>query len=156
MITIRDPQAPDEEGWRRLWSGYVHFYAADVPEVVTAATWQRMLDPAAPLFGRLAVQRDAEGIAAAPERIVGFAVCVLHAGTWTLDPVCYLEDLFVDPPARGGGVGRALIEDLVSLARAGGWSRLYWHTRASNAAARRLYDCFGAADDYVRYRLVLK
>ncbi|HEY8263776.1 MAG TPA: GNAT family N-acetyltransferase, partial [Methyloceanibacter sp.] len=36
-----------------------------------------------------------------------------------------------------------------------GWSRLYWHTRESNVAARRLYDKFAKADDFVRYRLVL-
>jgi len=34
-----------------------------------------------------------------------------------------------------------------------GWSRLYWHTRAGNLAARRLYDAFVQADDFVRYRL---
>jgi hypothetical protein len=39
------------------------------------------------------------------------------------------------------------------MARQCGWSRLYWHTRAENAAARRLYDSFVEADDFVRYRL---
>jgi GNAT superfamily N-acetyltransferase len=68
---------------------------------------------------------------------------------------CYLEDLFVDPAARGGGVGRALIEDLIALARGQGWQRLYWNTDTSNETARRLYDSFVQDDGHIRYRLVL-
>jgi len=68
---------------------------------------------------------------------------------------CYLEDLFVDPAARGNGVGRALIEDLASLARAQGWKRLYWNTEITNAAARKLYDSFTPDDGHIRYRLTL-
>jgi ribosomal protein S18 acetylase RimI-like enzyme len=56
---------------------------------------------------------------------------------------------------RGRGIGRALIEDLLAQARAKGWSRIYWHTEASNAAARRLYETYTRADEFVRYRLFL-
>ena len=38
------------------------------------------------------------------------ANCVVHASTWSRQPKCYLEDLFVDPAARGLDVGRALLE----------------------------------------------
>ncbi len=33
----------DEPAWRRLWEGYVAFYGADVPEEVTAKTWERLI-----------------------------------------------------------------------------------------------------------------
>lgn len=145
-IFIRDCQAADEPLWLRLWADYNRFYNADVPVLVTEATWLRVLDPAAPLVCRLA-ERGGD--------VVGFSLSVLHAGTWTIAPICYLEDLFVDADARGHGVGRALIKDLIALARARGWSRLYWHTQAGNTAARRLYDTFTKADEYVRYRLFL-
>ena len=81
----------------------------------------------------------------------------LHHSPRLLDAhaACYLEDLFVDPAARGHGIGEALIQDLIDIGRERGWSRLYWHTRASNEAARRLYDKFVHADDFVRYRLIL-
>ncbi|CAO4142864.1 N-acetyltransferase family protein [Methylorubrum extorquens] len=145
-MTIRDPAAADQAGWRRLWAGYLAFYGETLPEAVTAATWARILDPASPVFARLA-ERDGS--------LVSITVNVLHEGTWSTAPVCYLEDLFVAPEARGGGIGRALIADLVERGKALGWSRLYWHTRAGNAQARRLYERFVAADDFCRYRLVL-
>lgn len=145
-MLIRDPRPEDEAAWRRLWSGYVAFYESEVSDEVTAATWQRLLTPGSNMFGRIAEWQD---------EVAGFTVCVLHPASWTLTPACYLEDLFVDPDKRGHGIGRALIEDLISMARDKGWSRLYWHTRQSNETARRLYDRFATADDFVRYRMVL-
>jgi GNAT superfamily N-acetyltransferase len=143
---IRNPVPEDEGAWRRLWADYCAFYETEVPEAVTAATWARMLTPGSPLFGRIAEwQGD----------VAGFTISVLHEGSWTLQPICYLEDLFVAPEARGHGIGRALIEDVISLARDKGWSRVYWHTRRSNEAARRLYDTLAEADDFVRYRIFL-
>ncbi len=146
MNIVRAPVAEDEAVWRRLWADYIRFYEASVPEEVTCATWSRILDPASPVFALLA-ERAGQG--------TGFAVCVLHECTWRTAPVCYLEDLFVDPQARGGGTGHALISHLISMGKSRGWSRLYWHTRRDNAAARRLYDRFLSADDFVRYRLEL-
>lgn len=145
MIAIREAQAADENAWRRLWDGYLAFYETRLPPQVTARTWARILDPSSAMRGRLA---EVDG------RVAGFSVSVLHEGTWTTGPVCYLEDLFVDPACRGTGLGRALIQDLVDLGRAAGWSTLYWHTRTDNPA-RRLYDGFVTADDFVRYRLAL-
>ena len=150
-MIIRDPAPRDEGAWRRLWAGYAGFYETGLPEAVTARTWQRILDPASPIFARLACEEGARE----EERVTGFAVCVLHEGTWVTSPICYLEDLFVDPEYRGKGIGRRLIADLVERARDSGWSRLYWHTRAGNPA-RHLYDGFTEADDYVRYRLVFR
>jgi GNAT superfamily N-acetyltransferase len=143
-ILIRDPTAADETAWRELWSQYSAFYEVSIPETVTARTWQRMLDPASPIFGRLAV---------ADSEIAGFTISLLHESTWTIGPACYLEDLFVAPKFRGRGIARSLIQELVDRAKASGWSRLYWHTRVNNPA-RRLYDEFAEADDFVRYRLL--
>ena len=112
---------------------------------MTARTWQRILDPNSNIFCRLAVTDNLT---------MGFSICVLHEGTWTVTPICYLEDLFVEPKFRGKGIGRLLIQDLVDRARASSWSRIYWHTRVGNPA-RHLYDEFVHADDFVRYRIPL-
>ena len=84
-------------------------------------------------------------------QVVGFANCVVHENTWELQAVCYLEDLYVAPAARGQGAGRALIEWLRNAMRAEGWARLYWMTHKDNVMARDLYDQFTQADDFVRY-----
>jgi len=140
---VRDVLASDEGDWQRLWEGYNAFYEAHVPREVTEHTWRRILDPQPTTFCRLAVQDD---------RLVGFSISILHDSTWTATPNCYLEDLFVEPSSRGKGIGRALIEDLVSLAKTNDWARLYWHTRDDNPA-RKLYDEFIKADRFVRYRM---
>jgi len=144
-MPVRDLTREDYAHWRPLWDGYCAFYGADVPEVVTDATWCSVIDAAQPIIGRGAWSDDGS--------LVGFSLSVLHLSTWQMTPSCYLEDLFVDPQRREAGVGRALLDDLVALATARGWGRLYWHTQTGNAAARRLYDKYGAADDFVRYRL---
>jgi GNAT superfamily N-acetyltransferase len=145
-LVIRDPTPHDEGTWRVLWAAYCAFYETSVAEAITAGTWARILTPGSPLFGRIAEWKG---------EVAGFTVSVLHQGSWTLDPICYLEDLFVAPRARGHGIGHALIADLLARAKERGWSRLYWHTRQGNAPARRLYDKFAVADDFVRYRLTL-
>lgn len=142
-ITVRDPAAEDEAEFLRLWGEYLAFYRKALDPEITALTWSRIIDPHAPMFARVA-ERDGT--------FAGFAVCVLHDGTWHRKPVCYLEDLFVDPALRGG-VGKALIDDLMALAKAGGWPKVYWHTEAGNDRARRLYDQYTPADGYVRYTL---
>jgi GNAT superfamily N-acetyltransferase len=143
-VVVRDPKLEDEAAWRRLWAGYVAFYKAEVAEEVTAATWRRLFMPGSAMVGRLLEYDGA---------VSGFSVSILHPRSWALAPICYLEDLFVDPELRGRGLGRALIEDLLALGRARGWSGLYWHTQEDNATARRLYDRFAKADDFVRYRI---
>ena len=146
-MNIRELKPDDEAIWRDLWLGYLAFYEQALAEDVTRATWRRLLDPASPVFGRVAEGED--GV------LLGLCHCVLHEGTWTTAPICYLEDLFVRPQSRGGGTGRALVEDVKALARTRGWSRLYWHTHSGNVTARRLYDSFALADGFVRYRLFL-
>ena len=143
-ILIRPPRASDETDWRRLWAAYLAFYEAVVAAEATEKSWRRLLDPASPMFGRVATLESAP---------VGFVICIVHEGTWSVAPTCNLEDLFVHPTARGAGVGRALMDDLVAFAVQNGWNSLYWHTRADNEHARKLYDRYVRADDFVRYRI---
>ena len=145
-LVIRDPKPGDEAAWRRLWAGYVAFYKSEVSETVTAATWQRLFMPGSHMIGRMAEWEGA---------VAGFTISIVHPRSWALAPICYLEDMFVEPGLRGRGLGRALIEDLVALGRERGWSGLYWHTQQGNATARALYDRFAKADDFVRYRILL-
>ena len=145
-MMIRDAAPSDRAAWNHLWQGFLDYYDTTLPGPVTESTWTRLMDPACPMQMRLAV---VDGVP------LGFAIHQHHPSTWVLGDDCYLEDLFVDPAARGKGLGRALIEDLMALARAQGWHRLYWNTEATNETARRLYDSFVQNDGHIRYRLAL-
>jgi len=145
-IEIRDAMPADETAWRRLWAGYLTFYKVDLPEAVTVHTWARILDPSSRVAMRVVLVDGA---------MAGFAIHHFHDSTWEMTPECYLEDLYVDEKFRGQGLGRALIDDLIALARTRGWSRLYWHTDRDNARARKLYDTYATEDGHVRYRISL-
>jgi GNAT superfamily N-acetyltransferase len=140
--TIRSALPSDQAAWRKLWRGYLDFYAAAIPDEVTNRTWKRILDPDSAV---MCIVAEVDG------QVYGFANCVVHENTWETQPVCYLGDLFVLPSARGHGIGYALVDWLRNAMRAEGWARVYWVTRENNAAARRLYDRFTDADDFVRY-----
>jgi GNAT superfamily N-acetyltransferase len=145
-FTIRDAGPTDQAAWAALWQGYLDFYRTELAPGVTEASWARLMDPGSALKMRLAVEGD---------RVLGFAIHLHHASTWVLGDDCYLEDLFVVPDARGQGLGRALIEDLMALARTKGWHRIWWMTEITNSAARKLYDRLAPCDDHIRYRKTL-
>jgi GNAT superfamily N-acetyltransferase len=64
-------------------------------------------------------------------------------GVWWGGTDCWLEDLFVREAARGGGLGRALAQAAVELARERGCARVQLDVAEDNAAARRLYGSLG-------------
>ncbi|MEZ5797177.1 MAG: GNAT family N-acetyltransferase [Paracoccaceae bacterium] len=145
-LTIRDAEPGDRDAFLRLWQGFCDGYGITLGKEITAFTWARLMDPASPLTARLAVSADGP---------CGFAIHQHHPSTWVLGDDGYLEDLYVAPEARGQGAGAALIEDLIAIARARGWQRLYWLTEIDNATARRLYDRYCANDGHIRYRMRL-
>lgn len=145
-LELRNARPSDESDFLRLWQGFLDGYGLTLAPEVTAFTWARLMDPGNPLTARLAVLDG---------RPQGFAIHQHHPSTWVMGDDGYLEDLFVAPEARGRGLGRALIEDLVAISRANGWRRLYWLTEIENATARRLYDQFCDNDGHIRYRMTL-
>ena len=146
-LTLRSTRTEDAQAWHALWRGYCAALDGAVSDEVTEGVWQRILALNEPVWCLLACRAGNEPI--------GFANYVLHPHTWSLQPVCYLEDLFVSPEARSSGVGRALIEGLTSLGKQYGWRRVYWHTHEDNYRARTLYDRLTPRTDYIRYDIDL-
>jgi GNAT superfamily N-acetyltransferase len=147
MSAVRPLVRGDEAAWRRLWAGYLGFYRAEVSDEVTAGTFARLMDPASGMGGLVAEASEAEG-----GGIVGICNYVFHASTWSLAPTCYLQDLYVDPAARGTGAARALILECEAVARARGCFRLYWLTQEYNGPARSLYDTVAQRTSFIVYR----
>ncbi|MGZ3184710.1 MAG: N-acetyltransferase family protein [Telluria sp.] len=144
-VSIRPLAAADETRWRELFIAYCHFYEWNPSDAILAHTWARIMDPAKDVFG--AVACDGDGA------IVGIMNYLLHENTTAFTPVCYLQDLFVDPGVRAGGIGKALIDWLIEEMKRNEWSRLYWNTRATNYRARGLYDKYAKESGFVRYVL---
>ncbi|MDF2999229.1 MAG: GCN5-related N-acetyltransferase [Xanthobacteraceae bacterium] len=142
-IAIR-PLEPDQlSAWLPLWRGYQAFYEADIPADVSALTWSRMLYPTEPVHGALAWQG---------ERAVGLVHYIFHRSTWTAGNNCYLQDLFVDPEVRGGGIGRRLIEHVYDIAQAEGAAKVYWLTHETNGTAIRLYEQVAQRPGFIQFR----
>ena len=145
-VEIRPLAATDHEAWLPLWRGYQAFYKVDIPAEVSAVTWSRLLDGGEPMGGALAW---IDG------RAVGVVHHIRHRSCWTIGDYCYLQDLYVEPQARGGGIGRRLIEYVYALAAASGMSRVHWLTHESNTDAMQLYDRIATRSGFVQYRHLL-
>lgn len=144
MPPLIRPLAPqDEPDWRRLWTGYLAFYQTSVPEPVYTSTFARLLgsDP-----------RDFNGLIATIDgQAVGLAHYLFHRHCWKIEETCYLQDLYVDPAARGTGLGRALIKAVYAAADAAGAPAVYWLTQDFNHQARQLYDRVAKVSPFIRY-----
>jgi GNAT superfamily N-acetyltransferase len=87
--------------------------------------------------------------------VVGMALYYRSFSTWTGLPGIYLEDLYVRPPHRGLGLGKALLASLARTALEEGWARLEWSVLDWNEPAIAFYRSIGAVatDEWTRYRL---
>jgi GNAT superfamily N-acetyltransferase len=140
---VRPATAKDEARWRVLWAGYQAFYRATVSEEATANTWSRILDPDSNVSALVA---ESDG------HVIGICNYLFHDNTWSTQQICYLQDLFVDPAARGGGAAKKLILACEEKAKEKGAFRLYWQTQEYNAAARSLYDTITPRSSFIVYR----
>lgn len=131
MTSISPLTADDRDEWMPLWRGYLEFYETVIADPVTERTFARMVSGDG-IHGALA--RDADG------RAIGLVHWLFHPATWSIGPYCYLEDLFVAPDARRGGVGESLIAHVTARAVEAGASKVYWLTQHDNTTARALYD----------------
>ena len=85
-------------------------------------------------------------------RLIGLVHIIYHPHNWRVEDVCYLQDLYVDPNARGTGAGRALIETVYAAADANGTPSVYWLTQDFNETARKLYDRIATLTPCIKYQ----
>ena len=85
----------------------------------------------------------------------GFALFFHNFSTFEGRPGIYLDDLFVREPARGSGLGQALLAHLAALAVARDCARLEWSVLDWNAPAIGFYQKLGARamEDWTIMRL---
>ena len=132
-----------------LMRDYCAFYAVSpAPSALGALSLALISDP-----DRHGLQLIARPAAGAP---LGFATLFWTWDTLAAGEIAVMNDLYVVPAARGGGVGRALVDACSALCRARGVARMDWQTAPDNERAQRLYDTLGAErEDAVVYALTL-
>lgn len=73
----------------------------------------------------------------------GVSLVRLRISVWTGAPEANLQELYVAPARRGEGIGRALLEATIELARERGASFIDLGTSVTDTAARALYESAG-------------
>jgi len=139
--------APVPVGVRRARAGDEH----DILRLIRAlAAYERAPDAvkatpdglSAALFGDH--PRVFAHVAELDGRVVGIAVWFFNYSTWQGRHGIYLEDLFVDPDVRGGGIARALFEALGEEAKRHDCARIDWAVLDWNDLAKDFYHKIGA------------
>lgn len=74
---------------------------------------------------------------------LGVAVLRLRPNLWSTAREAYLAELYIVPPRRGQGLGRALLSHTLDLAREVGADRIELGTSEDDVAARKLYEKSG-------------
>ncbi len=144
-IRVVRVEARHRADWERLYAGYAEFYrVAQTPEM-RERVWGWIMDAAHEVEGFIA--EDAAGGALGLAHVRPFAR-PLSASTGG-----FLDDLFVDPAHRGGGVADALFDALGEEARRRGWSVIRWITADDNYRARGVYDRRATRTMWITYDL---
>jgi len=141
-VPIRAATPDDLPELTRLFDAYRVFYRS--PSDLAAA--ERFLRE------RFARRDSHLFVAPAATGLAGFTQLYPSFSSVSMARIYVLNDLFVDPAARRGGVGRALLEAAHDFARSQGAVRVSLETARDNATAQRLYEAVGYERDAAFYR----
>ena len=108
------------------------------PDAVTATEEGLLRDGFGPNLIYYCLIADRDGQSA------GFALYFFNYSTWKGCPGIYLEDIFVHPEFRGLGIGKALLQQVASIAVQKGCPRLQWEVLDWNTPAIDFYRAMGA------------
>ena len=146
-VEIRPARTEEIEEMLPLIRAYCQFYETEPNDDGLREMFQTLITT--PSQGSVFIARD-DG------KAVGFATLDWKWSSLKAARIGYLEDLFVDPPARGKGIADALIEVCAERCRELGLPAMEWLTAPDNLRAQQVYNRTGAeSDTYVEYDLTL-
>ena len=144
-MLIRSLHPDDRKSWERLYRGYAGFYRVETSYDKLATLFDWLMDPAHPCNGLVAEDEGEALIALAHYREMPSPLRGENVG--------FLDDLFVDPAARGRRAGEAMLRHLDGIAGEQGWAVVRWITRDNNYRARGLYDRLAHRSDWITYEM---
>ena len=133
-VTVRPATVADAGLLHRFSRDLARF--EDEPDAVKATPESLARDGfgADPKFAALIAERDGQP--------VGFALYTFNYSVWTGARGIFVEDIWVVPEARRGGVARALMQGLAKECAANGWRRIDLNVLDWNPA-RGFYERIG-------------
>jgi GNAT superfamily N-acetyltransferase len=146
-VTIRPAREGDVEFVFSLIVALAEYERARDSVTGSPELLRRALFADPPAAEAVIAERDGEPI--------GFALFHGTFSTWECRPGIWLEDLFVLPEHRRGGVGEALFRHVAGIALERGYTRYQWVALDWNEPALRFYEKLGATvlRDWLLHRL---
>ena len=135
-FTIRPARATDGAALVALVRGLAEFEHLPPPDDEAAERLVAHAFGPRPRFDVLLAEVDGT--------VQAYALFFETYSTFLAAPSLWLEDLFVDPAVRGGGVGKALMREVARVAVARGCRRLEWNVLDWNERAQAFYRTLGA------------
>jgi ribosomal protein S18 acetylase RimI-like enzyme len=148
-VSVRPATEADLPALLPLVRAYATFYESDPPEAGIERMCRALIaDPQG--AGFILAGCDGDG------KVVGFAAVAWKWSSLRGAVIGYLDDLYVDPEARGSGLADALIAACADRLRERGAPAMAWLTRPDNHRARAVYDRVGAVgEEFIEYELEL-
>ena len=146
-IEVRPAREDEIDDLMPLMRAYCEFYESDPPDEGVIKMLRTLITD--PSQGTVFIARQ-DG------KAVGVATLDWKWSSLKGARIGYLEDLYVDPDARGGGIADALIQLCADRCRELDMPALEWLTAPDNQRAQKVYNRTGAeAGTYVEYDLEL-
>ena len=142
MVTVDRLEDSDRSEWQRLYRAYAEFYRTPMPAETLELVWSWLHDESHE--SNALVARDAQSL-------VGLAHFREFARPLAGTKGLFLDDLFVDPDARGAGIGQSLLTAISEEAQSRGCPIVRWITADDNYSARSLYDRMAERTMWVTY-----
>jgi GNAT superfamily N-acetyltransferase len=146
-VDVRPAHTDEIEEMLPLIRAYCEFYETEPDDEGLRSMFETLINE--PSEGAVFIARDGG-------KAVGFATLDWKWSSLKAARIGYLEDLFVDPEARGRGIADALIEVCAARCRELGMPAMEWLTAPDNHRAQKVYDRTGAeSGTYMEYDLEL-
>jgi GNAT superfamily N-acetyltransferase len=146
-VEVRPARTDEIEEMLPLIRAYCEFYETEPDDQGLRSMFETLINE--PSQGAVFIARDGG-------KAVGFATLDWKWSSLKAARIGYLEDLFVDPEARGRGIADALIEVCAERCRELGMPAMEWLTAPDNHRAQKVYKRTGAeSGTYVEYDLEL-